>query len=175
MTALEWTHAVRDVPADGLAVERRATEAERERLARELAIPSVDDLTVSYRLSPRTGGRLALEGRLAATVTQECVVTLEPVGGTLTVPLDVVFSPDPIAPGAEIEGSLEDLDKPDEEPIVHGAIDVGRIVEEEILASLDPYPRRADASFEWTDEKGEAAGEHPFAVLGKLKKSPGPE
>jgi hypothetical protein len=50
-------------------------------------------------------------------------------------------------------------------------IDVGRLVTEELLSGLDPYPRRADAQFEWSDEKGEAASAHPFAALAKLKKS----
>lgn len=174
MTALEWTHAVRDVPEDGLAVERHATEAERRLLASELEIASVEELMVTYRLAPRSGGRLTLVGKLRARVIQECVVTLEPVNGTIDVGLDVVFTAEPSRQGDEIEGSLDDLGKPDEEPIEHGAVDIGRIVTEEALANLDPYPRRPEASFDWTDEKGEAAGEHPFAALAKLKKSSEP-
>ena len=169
MKALQWTHAVRDVPQDGLAINRAATPEECQTLAKELEIPSIESLEVRYGVVPRSGGRLALEGTITARVTQECVVSLDPVSATVRADLDIVYSPEPADEGGEIEGSPDDLDKPDEEPIEHGMIDVGRVVMEELLAGLDPYPRRDDAKFDWTDEKGEAAGEHPFAALAKLK------
>jgi uncharacterized metal-binding protein YceD (DUF177 family) len=171
MTALEWTHAARDVPADGLAISRQATSEEARALAETLEIPAVDSLDVTYRLAPIAGGRFSLKGRLEARITQECVVTLEPVLSAVSLPLDVVFSPEASVPGNDLEGSLEDLEQPDEEPIEHGVIDVGRVVTEEILSGLDPYPRREDARFDWSDEKGEGASVHPFAALARLKKT----
>jgi uncharacterized metal-binding protein YceD (DUF177 family) len=171
MKALEWTHAVRDVPEDGLDVTRRATAQETQALAEMLEIPAVESLDVTYRLAPLAGGRFSLKGNLEARVTQECVVTLEPVASTVSVPLDAVFNPDAGAPRGDHEGTLGDLERPDEELIEHGVIDVGRMVTEELLSGLDPYPRREDAHFKWSDEKGEAAGGHPFAALARLKKT----
>jgi uncharacterized metal-binding protein YceD (DUF177 family) len=171
MRALEWTHAVRDVPEEGLAVARHATGEEARALAAELGILSLEALDVTYRLAPLAGGRFALKGSLDARLTQECVVTLEPVAATVSVGLDAVFRPEASEPKGDLEGTLQDLEQPDEELIEHGVIDVGRLVTEELLSGLDPYPRRADAQFEWSDEKGEAASAHPFAALAKLKKS----
>jgi uncharacterized metal-binding protein YceD (DUF177 family) len=175
MSVLDWTHAVRDVPADGLGVERDATVEERGRLAEELAIVSVEALVAKYRITPLSKGRLAVTGRVETRVTQECVVTLEPVDSTVSVPLDVIFTPESHVPEPEIEGSLEDLESPDEEPIENGIIDMGRIIVEELVSGLDPYPRREGASLDWTDEKNAAAVASPFAALARLKRSSNPE
>ena len=170
MKALDWTHAVREVPADGLAVSRHATTEEARELAKELEIPSVEVLEATYRLAPLTGGRVSCKGKLEARVTQECVISLEPMSATVSVPLDVVFAPAAASPSGDLEGSLDDLDQPDEELIEHGVIDVGRVVTEELMAGLDPYPRLDNARFEWNDDAGEKAGEHPFAALARLRK-----
>ncbi len=175
MNALDWTHAVRDLPANGLVVERKASVEEARRLAEELTIPSVDSLVARYRITSIANGRLAVSGTIDAQVTQECVVTLEPVSSTVRVPVDVIFTPHAHVPEPEIEGSLEDLESPDEEPIENGTIDIGRIVVEELVSGLDPYPRREGVSFDWTDEKDVAAGESPFAALARLKKPAPPE
>jgi len=175
MTPLDWTHAVRDVPGEGLAIERIATPEEAQRLAEVLEIISVDKLIARYRLTPRSGGRLALTGTVDAQVTQECVVTLDPVASTLSLPLDVVFTSTPSRDDLTGESSLDDLDSPDEEPIENGVVDVGRIVLEEMTSGLDPYPRRPDASFDWTDARDEAAAEKPFAALARLRKPLSPD
>lgn len=169
MKALQWTHAVRDVPQDGLDIRRSATAEECQALAQELGIPAIEALEVTYRIVAKTGGRFALNGTIAARVTQDCVVSLDPIDAKVHAVLDIVYTPEPSDQGEEVEASADDLDKPDEEPIEHGTIDVGRVVMEELVAGLDPYPRREDAKFDWTDVKGEAAGEHPFAALAKLR------
>jgi uncharacterized metal-binding protein YceD (DUF177 family) len=171
MTTLAWTHFVRDVPASGLDVTRTATGEEAKTLASELEIEAIDKLTVTYRIMPALKARLAMKGILQATVTQNCVVTLEPVISKVSVPLDIVFSSDKIAALPEDEIGLDDLDRPDEEPIENGQIDIGRIVVEELMSGLDPYPRREDANFDWTDEKAAAAATNPFAALSRLKSS----
>lgn len=175
MKALDWTHAVRDVPADGLAVTRHATKDEVRAMALALEIPAVEALDAVYRLAPLAGGRFSLKGNLSARVTQECVVSLEPILSQVSVPLDVIFSPELSAPASDLEGSLEDLERPDEEPIEHGVVDIGRVVMEELLSGLNPYPRLEGAQFEWSDDKDEGAADHPFAALARLKKSADPK
>jgi uncharacterized metal-binding protein YceD (DUF177 family) len=175
MSVLDWTHAVRDVPAAGLGVERNASVDERRRLAEELAIVSVDALVAKYRITPLSKGRLGVTGRVETRVTQECVVTLDPVTSSVSVPLDVIFTPESHVPEPEIEGSLEDLESPDEESIENGVVDMGRIIVEELVSGLDPYPRREGASLDWTDEKKAAAEANPFAALARLKRSSDPE
>jgi uncharacterized metal-binding protein YceD (DUF177 family) len=174
MTPLDWTHAVRDVPSEGLVVERTATPEECNRLAETLDIVSVDRLVARYRLIARSGRRLALTGTIQARVTQECVITLDPLSGALSLPLDVIFVPRTDATDMA-SGPLEDLDAPDEEPIENGIVDVGRVIVEELLSGLDPYPRHPDAQFDWTDAQGEIADDKPFAALARLRKSHTPD
>lgn len=176
MTPLEWIHAVRDVPSEGLPVERPVTEEEARRLAEALEIVSVDKLVARYKLVPRPGGRLALTGTINAKVTQACVVTLEPVSSALSLPLDVVFTSK--APDGDLaagEGSLDDLDTPDEEPIENGTVDVGRIVLEELMSGIDPYPRSPDANFDWAEDTNASRADHPFAALARLRKPEAPD
>ncbi len=175
MNALDWTHTVRDLPAGGLAITRKASPEEALRLAKELAIVSVDALSGRYRITPMSNGRLGVSGTVEARVTQECVVTLEPVTSTVSVPFDVIFTPHAHVPDPEIEGSLGDLESPDEEPIENGVLDIGRVVVEELVSGLDPYPRREGASLDWTDEKAAASVASPFAALARLKRSNDPE
>jgi len=164
---LHWTHHVRDLPAGGLSAERAVTTEERARLAAELAVLSVEAARLTYRLTPRAGGRIALSGRLSAALTQACVVSLDPVPGTLEVDLDVVFVPDATTPATELEGTSDDLEQPDEEPIENGVLDIGRIVTEELISGLDPYPRAEGAALERADA-GDKAPESPFAALRQL-------
>jgi uncharacterized metal-binding protein YceD (DUF177 family) len=175
MTPLDWTHVVRDIPADGLPVERAASPEEMARLAEALDILSVDKLVVRYRLMSRAGGRIALTGTIAAHITQECVVTLDPVAATLSLPLDAVYTPQISHTESAAEGTLEDLEKPEEEPIENGKVDVGRVVLEELMSGIDPYPRRPDANFDWPDDAAEAAGNNPFAALERLRKPRSPD
>ena len=102
-----------------------------------------------------------------------CVVTLEPVSAVARDELDVELWPaEDIGPMAEGEHSVLEADTP--EPIENGRIDIGRIVYEHLAASLDPYPRKADASFDEIKPVGAADDkpESPFAVLARLKPKP---
>ena len=60
--------------------EIEASQGERQALANRLGLLSLDRLVarVSLRRLPG-GGPIRVEGTLSATVTQACVVTLEPV------------------------------------------------------------------------------------------------
>jgi hypothetical protein len=102
-------------------------------------------------------------------------VTLEPVESTLDIPVEIEFWPasqiEAYADTADEAASHGLLDWP--EPIEEGKIDLGPIIYQTVATSLDPYPKREDASFSWSEaglktpsteeEKG------PFAALKQLK------
>ncbi len=171
MTGLEWTEAMRDVSAAGRTVERTATPEEAAAVAGLLDILGVEAFAVTYRIKPAAGGRYRLAGEIKARVVQACVVSLEPVVSTIDSPFEVLLAPaETINDGASDDGDEEaGSDAPITEPIVHGEVDVGRIVYEELASLLDPYPRRPDASFAWTDDRVAAADVHPFAKLARLR------
>jgi uncharacterized metal-binding protein YceD (DUF177 family) len=149
--------------------------AERKTIAALLDLRALDRLTFAFRLNRRGQGRLALQGTIAAAVTQTCVVSLEPVESTLEVPVGVEFWPvpmiDDLAASPDEAASHGTLDWP--EPIEGGKIDLGPVIYETLATALDPYPKREGVSFEWSEAAGSGAeikqAESPFAALKQLK------
>ncbi|MFT3731301.1 MAG: DUF177 domain-containing protein [Hyphomicrobium sp.] len=165
---LDWAEKTTDIPAGGLDRQREATADELGRIAKALDILSVADLSSHYRIVAISGGAYRLSGSISANVEQACVVSLEPVRGAVKAAFDVEFWPDLKSEESEEEASI--LSGSDVELLEHGLIPVGRIVFETLSASLDPYPRREGAEFDWKDPKVEEPGAHsPFATLAKLK------
>ena len=93
------------------------------------------------------------------------------VAAAVDEPFEVTFCPAEAMPAAP-SSEREILSEPEIEPLRDGRIEVGRVVFETLAAALDPYPRRADAAFEWTDPRdaGGAEKASPFAVLRSLKR-----
>ncbi|MGH6816643.1 MAG: YceD family protein [Hyphomicrobiaceae bacterium] len=173
MTLSNWRHETADIPEHGLVAERHATAEERAAVAAELRLVALDRLTVRYDIRPLDDGRYYLSGDIEAEVVQNCVVTLEPVAARLVERLAVDLWPSAQMPQAA-SGTLDPLASDDPEPIEDGRIAIGRIVLEHLTTAIDPYPRKADAEFSWTDEppppaaRPEPAG-GPFAALAKWK------
>ncbi len=167
---LAWSHRTLDIPDGGLHVAQSATPAECVAIARALGIVSCERLAADYLVRALGEGRFRLKGKLDACLTQECGVTLEPVPQSIEETLDVSFWPAETVPrGGEEE--VEVLSAPEIEPIEHGQIEAGRVLFEILSASLDPYPRKPGARFDWEEAPGEASpgATGPFAALKKLK------
>ena len=169
MTSLSsWSHATTDIPDRGLSRERAASDSERGEIASALRLLSVEKLVANYRISSISGGAWRLAGDLSADVVQPCIVSLEPVPAHLDEKFDVEFWQG--ARADESGGDLSVLQGPDIEPLEGSEIAVGRIVFETLAAALDPYPRKSDAAFNWTEPPGsDEKKTSPFAVLAKLK------
>lgn len=161
---------------DGASGEIAATEPELGSIAKMLDLVALDRLTFAYRLDRRGGGRLLLTGTLAASVTQTCVITLEPVEARLEVPVEAEFWPAELLPPASARTAADPggtglTDWP--EVIRDGRIDLGPVVYETLATALDPYPKREGASFDWAEgegKDGESAGSGHFAPLAALKR-----
>lgn len=168
---LAWDHLVLDIPADGLAVERRATPEERSAIAKTLELNGCSALDARYAIKPTGAGRFRVSGSLEAKVEQTCVVTLAPLTNTITESFDFEFWPDTDIPAPE-GGELDLSDEPEREPIVAGQIHVGRIVFECLASAIDLFPRAPDAKLDWeapAAPSGAAGPDSPFAVLAKIK------
>ncbi len=165
---LDWTEKTTDIPAGGLSRDREATSTELEQIAQVLNILKVDNLSSHYRITAIAGGAYRLAGTISAGVEQACIVSMEPVSGKINAAFDVEFWPTVTPVDNDEDASI--LGGSDVETLEHGLIPVGRIVYETLSASLDPYPRREGAEFNWQDPKAqEAEGTNPFAALSKLK------
>ncbi|HTJ02835.1 MAG TPA: DUF177 domain-containing protein [Methylovirgula sp.] len=161
---------VDNIPIDGLDVRIAADEATRQALAKADGLPGIASLEAIFHLSPKMGQRINVSGEMRATVTQVCVVTLEPFDSDIVEAIDLDFAPPEMIPDeAAVPSSEEALLIPDPpDPIIDGKIDLGALASEFLALGLDPYPRKPGVNFE-APAGQEAGTENPFSVLNKLK------
>lgn len=149
-----------------------ATTGQRAALAGYLGIPAVGMVQARLTARAQPGRRFVLEGRVRASLTQTCVVTLEPVAEEIDAVLHRVYED---APAEEDDNLIDPFDEDLPEPVDGGVIDAGAAVCELIALEMSPYPRREGA--EPLENKAatppeESAASHPFAALSRLRKTP---
>jgi hypothetical protein len=159
--------AVEDVPELGEHFDLTADSQIRAAIAKAAGLCDLARLEANFDLN-RQGGGLRVVGRIAATVDQTCVITLEPVANEIAEDVDLLFVPQTSV--AEAGGAAI---KPDEreyemEPLIGGVVDLGALATEFLVLGLDPYPRKPGAVFQSPEET--AAGEGPFSALAALQK-----
>ena len=167
--------AVEKIPDTGLHRDLEADQAARVAVAEMGSLREVLMLQASFDVTPKSGGRFQVEGRVRARIGQTCVVTLEEMESDIDEPIDLIFAPpDQIPEMAALvdEAEESDEDTPDPpEPIDNGIIDLGRLATDALYLAVDPYPRKPDAVFEPLVEAPDPE-DHPFAALKALKVTP---
>ncbi|VFU08255.1 YceD family protein [Methylocella tundrae] len=172
---------VDNIPDAGLDISVRADAAERAAIAKANGLVAVESLEADLDVVKESAKKFRITGPLRARIVQACVVSLEPFESEIEAQVEADFQNfvEKAAPRArsarraEAEAEPEpsfaaQLDAPD--PVVNGRIDVGALVEEFLVLSLDPYPRKPGVQFEGAECPGapdEPAS--PFAVLKKLR------
>lgn len=146
----------------------------RAGVARMAGLRDLPRLEASFDLSPHSGGGLRVNGRVAATVGQTCVVTLEPVTNEVEEDIDLIYmppaaaaAPDGSEPAAEPKAAEPKAAEP--EPLIGGTVDLGALATEFLLLGIDPYPRKPGAVFEAPRDQAPEPG--PFAALAGLMKN----
>jgi len=117
-----------------------AAEGQRVALARRFGLMEIVSLT-GQLLVTRSGHAGLVEGQWAAAVVQSCIVSASPVPAEVGGPLVLRFEPAPEV-GGEVELEAEALD------VLHfedGCIDLGEVLAQSLLLSLDPFPRAGEA------------------------------
>jgi len=161
---------VAEVPDTGRHVELVPDEATRQAIAQEAGLVALPRLAATFDLTRRGADGLRVEGRVTATVVQNCVVTLEPIESEVDEAVELFFRPEP-APQSEAgeEATFHPVDGEEPlEPLVNGTVDLGTIATEFLNLGIDPYPRKEGAVFD-APPAGDPAS-HPFAALAALKK-----
>ncbi|QIE55191.1 DUF177 domain-containing protein [Pikeienuella piscinae] len=141
--------SLRDLPGlDGREIEERATETERAAIAEAYGLHDLAALRVEARVAREGRDGWRLDGRLVASATQNCVVTLEPVAAEIDEPfvrrLRPMSEEEAAAQAVEIDLDPEAEDPP--EPLGDG-VDLGAAALETLALALDPYPRAPGAVF----------------------------
>lgn len=122
-----------------------AGEDERMALARRFGVPAVRRLTARAELAPWGPDGWRVWGVAEAGLVQTCVVTLEPVDTEVAERFERFLAPAArMAEAAALVGSGAE----DALDALSASIDVGEIAAETVALAIDPYPRRAEVSFE---------------------------
>jgi hypothetical protein len=164
---------VAQIPETGLHRAFEASEAARAAMAEIVGLREIISAAASFDLKLKSGGRVHVTGGVRARIGQTCVVTLDAIENEIDEPVDLMFAPPEQIPSLAAlteeaaqneEGEVSDPP----EPIVNGAIDLGRLATDVLFLAIDPYPRRSDAVFEGPAEMLDPA-DHPFAALKALQ------
>ena len=169
-----WTVlvAVAQIPDTGLHRDISAGPATREAMAELGGLREILSANASLDVTPKSGGRVHVTGRVQARIGQTCVVSLEPIESDLDEAIDLIFAPpeqipqlaDLVDEAAESEAEIPDPP----EPIENGMIDLGRLATDALFLGIDPYPRKPDAVFEAPVVPPDPE-DHPFAALKALQ------
>ncbi len=143
----------------GIKMLVQADPAELPAVAARLGIPACQSLRCEFRLR-RIGEVIEAQGDLAASLTQQCVVSLDDFDGMMQDHFVVHFVP------AGTEDDEPEPDAPDQIPFEGSMVDLGEAMVEQLALSLDPYPRRPGA--ELPAEAAEPA-QGAFAALASLQ------
>jgi uncharacterized metal-binding protein YceD (DUF177 family) len=161
------------LPRGGLPVAIEADAEEREALAREHSLVSVESYRADLLVTAWKRHGVSVKGKVEADITQNCVVTLEPVGQHISEDVSGLYFPEDsrigregFETGGEIILDPEGPDAP--ETFTGDTIDVGALAEEFFALAIDPYPRKPGVTLERAQE--EEAKESPFAKLARLQR-----
>ena len=165
----------------GTAVDLSPTDAERAALARRFGFVALPAFSARVTVDRRTGGLIAVEGRLRGRIVQNCILTLDPVTQELDETFRLLFKPDLDEDRDPESGeALVSAQADAPEPLASPLLDVGEIVAEQLSLAAEPYPRRAGVKLEDVLPKprgGRLQGKteprrHPFAGLAALRDKP---
>ena len=149
--------------------------AENEVIAEMLGVSKLRKLRLAGRIEQLDDGDWRLEAELGATVTQDCVVTHEPVVTRIeeTVLRNYVRNAPDLSGVDEMEMEADDSIEP-----LPAELDIGAVLIEELALALPPYPRVENVDrFEACYAPANAdplnnAAMKPFASLAQLRKPP---
>src|SRR5215469_2588404 len=140
-----------------------ANGEERAALARRFDLVSLDRLEADVELVRERMGTILLSATFAAEFAQQCIVTLDPVAGSVSERFQLRYGP----PEAEEMAPVGE-DDPAFEPLESESIDIGEAIAQEFSLALPPFPRAPDAVIAAEPEEDKAEG--PFAALARLRR-----
>jgi hypothetical protein len=164
---------VAHLPQKGMPLAIVANEAQRAALASEHGLLSVEDWRAELQVERWKRNGVKVSGRVEADITQECVVTLEPLAAHISEEVSAMYFPADSKLGrlgfhsaGEVHLDAEGPDSP--ETFSGDTIDVGALAEEFFGLAIDPYPHKEGAALDESAAADEEA-EHFGPLHEKLK------
>jgi len=175
MLTSKITHPLRisDMPkSKNTSFDVKFSDAEMIVIASILSAVSVKKMRIMGNISPSGTKDWILKATIGATVTQTCVVTLDPVQTRVDTPITLIFSAD-----YQVEGGDSVTEMTTDENIepLTDVIDLATIAIEAIALALPDYPKSPNAQLEVSTFAAKGikpmtdADTKPFASLASLK------
>ncbi len=166
-SAISFMAFVARLPQKGMRVVIDADERQRAALAKEHELVSVERLHAELLVEPWKRNGVKVSGLVEADITQECIVTLDPLQARIDEVVEGLFLPADSKLGRlGFEGGGEihiDAEGPDSPETFDGdAIDVGALAEEFFGLAINPYPRKPGAALATADDGGAPALDGPL-------------
>jgi uncharacterized metal-binding protein YceD (DUF177 family) len=166
------------LPQKGMPVVFEADARQREALADVHSLLSVDRFRAELLVTSWKRNGVKVTGKVHAAITQQCVVTLEPVASKIDEEFEQIFVPEGSKLARIVTSDTAEMvidpDGPDlPEMFIGDTIDVGEVVAEFAALAIDAYPREPGAEFAdhlETDADEKSGRPNPFAVLKDWKK-----
>ncbi len=167
-----WSHELKwiDIQSGVARFDLVADNATRERIRRVLNLEAIPSLIAELAIKPWLDG-IELNGRVTATVTRLCGVSLEPFDEVVDEPISIRVVPAGSANLAPEESGPVIVDLQDDDPpdsLTGDSIDVAGYVVEHLSLALDPFPRKPGAVFTQPTSQPSLS---PFSVLAALKQN----
>jgi hypothetical protein len=165
--------SVTRLPQKGLPVVIEADARQRQALAEAHELVSVEKFRAELLVTGWKRNGVQVSGHVEADITQECVVTLDPVQAKINESVEGLFLPEDSKLGRlGFEGGgeiLVDAEGPDSPETFSGdTIDVGALAEEFFGLAIDPYPRKPGAALA-TDGNDDASSGPEGPLQEKLR------
>jgi len=169
--AIDLVVEVAELPPEGLTFAIDADEMQRAAMAARLGVDEISRLTASLKVTRDSGdGVYLVEGEVRASLTQTCVVTLDPLAAEVDSPVLVRYAEFDDGGEDEIDWDLLPDDQDPPEPLRDGGtIDLGELVVEQLALEIDPFPRTPGLPYADRSSGGEEATENPFSALAALR------
>jgi len=162
---------VNELGKAGLIIDVDPSEEERTALATLLDIVALPELTGELQVKRWRRGGAKLSGQVRGIMRRICSVSLEEFDAPFEGEFEVRYaSPaDEIGMSGDMEGELFlDPESDDTPEVLDGdKFDAGEAVAQQLVLSLDPYPRKPGVEFEEIVEEPQKTS--PFAALEGLK------
>lgn len=174
VSALRCVVEVEQLDPDGESLSISATPDERQILADRLGLASLDRLDADASLKRLEDSQsVELAVHLSADLSQSCVITLDPIAQHIDERFRLVYTP-PVVQDAQADAVIVAIDQDDPpEPLIDGKIDIGAVVEEHLVLSIEPYPKKngaiLDDKYRSVAGDGDDRPDNPFAALSVLK------
>lgn len=163
--------SVDKISSTGQIVKLEATPKERQALAERFGLLNLSQLTAQLTVTPSgKNDGFNVTGKIHAEVTQQCVISLEPITATLDREVDVFFLASPESEEVETV-DLTHVEE-DFEPIEDGLLDLGEMVSQHLFLTLDPYPKKPGLKPLKVLYGEEEQTANPFAKLTDWPKKP---